>query len=951
MTTISTGSLPLPPEQFRERLAFRIILIQSIIAAALSVVFLVWAILSPQNPLFIISGALAFVSIASLILRYQFSELKTNIRLLISSTLVQLALILLSACFLDVLIPVAILCFLFSFLLASGLMIGLFSDFEFVLGLLGSVGAILVGLYSPVVQIASLGVLFSVIAGLVLLLITIIIFFINRIIVFTIRVRLITVFLIVGLVPLVILSYIQTTFLETAMNNQVSVTLNTAANQVANGVDNFIQNNLDLIAKQGSLPQFSNFLYLPSNLRIGSKEEAEMISTINTLEIPSGTYAPSYSLVNLFGIKFFDSNPQEIGKQIDKELFFQQPLLTNRPYLSPVIFDPKTGAASLYFSAPIKDINQKTAGVLVVRYNALILQSLLQGYTGIAGPRSYPVLVDENSVRMADTVTPNLLYKSIAPMDPLLIADLKTQNLLPPLPETELSSNLQQFSDAVSNPETRSFFSAEVHPGDINHPEMGSSSRLTSKSWQVIYLEEPTSLTELRTEQNRLSILFAALFAGLVGLIGIIVSGLLSTPIVQLTSTAERIADGDLSAKAIVRSRDEIGTLADTFNSMTTQLRTLISELEERVRARTQELANRNEALVQRSRQLTTVADVAREITRAQDLETLLDILVRLVSERFNFYHVGIFLLDEQREYAVLRASNSEGGQIMLDRGHQLKVGEVGIATDVGIDAVYFQNPDLPLTRSEMTLPLIVGDRIIGAFDVQSTEANIFTQEDIELFTILSDQVAIAIQNNLLFQETIRSLEDSQALHRQYLLQEWSREVEERDESGYEYTPLGVKTINREDSPVFQKVVQTGKPVLIPMIDQPSGKSVVSLAVPIVLRGEIIGVIHIEEASKNKQDWQPEEIKAVQSVATQVALALENARLFEQTVRRAERDRKVLEITGKIRSTTNPQEMVQIAIEELQRVLHATKAQILIQESTPGESTSPETIVTDPSII
>jgi GAF domain-containing protein/HAMP domain-containing protein len=962
MTTISTGSLALPPEQFREKLAFRIILIQSIIAAALSIIFLVWAIISPQNPLFIISGAFAFVSIASLILRYQFSGLKTNIRLLISSTLVQLALILLSACFLDVLIPVAILCFLYSFLLASGLMTGLFSDIEFVLGLLGSVGAILVGLYSPVVQIASLGVLFSVIAGLVLLLITIIIFFINRTIVFTIRVRLITVFLVVGLVPLVILSYIQTTFLETAMNNQVSATLNTAANQVAIGVDNFIQSNLDLIAKQAALPQFSNFLYLPSNLRVGSEEEAEMISTINTLEIPSGTYAPSYSLVNLFGIKFFDSNPQEIGKQIDKELFFQQPLLTNRPYLSPVIFDPKTGAASLYFSAPIKDVNQKNAGVLVVRYNALILQSLLQGYTDIAGPRSYPVLVDENSIRMADTVTPNLLYKSIASMDPQLIAELKTQNLLPPFPETELSSNLQQYSDAVSNPDTQSFFSAEVHPGDNTHSEMGSSSRLTTKPWQVIYLEEPTGLTQLRAQQNRLSILFAALFAGLVGLIGIIVSGLLSTPIVQLTNTAERIADGDLSAKAIVRSRDEIGTLADTFNSMTTQLRTLISELEERVRARTQELANRNEALVQRSRQLTTVADVAREITRAQDLETLLDNLVRLVSERFNFYHVGIFLVDEQQEFAVLRASNSEGGQIMLNRGHQLKVGEVGIvgyvtgtgkpriATDVGIDAVYFQNPDLPLTRSEMTLPLIVGDRIIGAFDVQSTEANVFTQEDIELFTILSDQVAIAIQNNLLFQETIRSLEDSQAVHRQYLLQEWSREVEERDQSGYEYTPLGVKTINREDSPVFQKVLQTGKPVLIPMIDQPSGKSIVSLAVPIILRGEIIGVIHIEEASKNKQDWQPEEIKAVQSVATQVALALENARLFEQTVRRAERDRKVLEITGKIRSTTNPQEMVQIAIEELQRVLHATKAQILIQESNTGGSTPPETMGKDSSI-
>jgi len=949
MTTITTGSLPLPPEQFREKLTYRIILIQAIISAGLSGVFLVWAVLSPQNPLFIISGAFAFVSIACLILRYQFAGLSSNARLLIASTLVQLSLILLSASFLDVMIPVAIFCFLYSFLLASGLMTGIYSDVEFILGLLGSVGAILLGLYSPMVQIASQGVLLGVIAGLVLLLISIIGFYASRNIIFTIRVRLITVFLVVGLVPLVILSFIQTSFLENAMMNQASATLNAAANQVAIGVDNFIQDNLGLISKQAALPVFSNFLYLPSNVRTGSPEEAEMISTINTLEIPSGTYAPSYSLANLFGIIFFDSNPQEIGQQINNEIYFQQPLLTNRPYFSPVIFDPKTGAASIYFSAPIKDINQKNAGVLVVRYNALLLQSLLQGFTDIVGPRSYPILIDEYSVRLADTVTPNLIYKSLAPLDPQLITELKSQNLLPPLPKEELSSNLPQFSSSVSNPETQSFFTAEIHPGDETHPEMGSTARITSKPWQVIYVEELTSLTALRAQQNRLSILFAALFAGLVGLIGIIVSRLLSSPIVQLTNTASRIADGDLSAKAVVQSRDEIGTLADTFNSMTTQLRTLISELEERVRARTQELANRNEALVLRGRQLTTVADVAREITRAQDLETLLDILVRLVSERFNFYHVGIFLLDDPQEYAVLRASNSEGGQRMLDRNHRLKVGEVGIvgyvtgtgkpriATDVGIDAVYFQNPDLPLTRSEMALPLIVGDRIIGAFDVQSTEANIFTQEDIELFTILSDQVAIAIQNNLLFQETVRSLEASQSLHRQYLLQEWSREVEERDQPGFEYTPLGIKTIDREDSPVFQKVFQAGEPVLIPMIDQPSGKTRIALAVPIILRGEIIGVIQIEESVKDKQDWRPEEIQAVQSVATQVALALENARLFEQTIRRAERDRKVLEITGKIRSTTNPQEMVQIAIEELQRVLHATKAQILIQETSPDE--------------
>lgn len=959
MTHVTTGNLPLPVEQTRRILSNRFLVIQSVFSAIISGIFLVWAIISPEQPIFLLSGAFAFIAISGIILRYQFPNSNENLRLLIASTLLMLSLIFLSGSFTDILIPVAIFCFLYSFLLASGFMTGVYSDTELILGLLSAVGAILAGLYSPLKQIDSLGILLAVIAFDVIQLVTIAVFFIARIINFSIRVRLITVFLLVGLLPLISLSFIQTTFLENALMSQARTALTTAATQAALGVDNFIQNNLSLVAKQASLPIFSEYLYLPSNVRAGSDQEARMISTINTLEIPSGTYAPSYSLVNLFGIKFYDSNPQEIGKQIDKEDYFQQPLRTNRPFFSPVIFDPKTGAASIYFSAPIKDEDQKNAGVLIVRYNALLLQNLLQGYSGIAGKRSYPVLIDENTIRIADALTPGLLYKSLMPMDEEKITDLQSRNLLPQLPIDQLSSYLPDFANAVLDQQLRDFFSAEVHPGDQDHVEMGSTARLTSKPWQVVYVEETAELNSLRAQQNQLSILFAALFAALVGLIGVVVSRLLSNPILQLTGTASRIADGDLSAKAIVRSRDELGTLADTFNSMTSQLKTLISELEERVRARTQELANRNEALVLRGRQLTTVADVAREITRAQNLESLLDTLVRLVSERFNFYHAGIFLLDDEQEYAVLRASNSEGGQRMLNRGHRLKVGEVGIvgyvtgtgkpriATDVGIDAVYFQNPDLPLTRSEMTLPLIIGDRIIGALDVQSTEANVFSQEDVELFTILADQVAIAIENNLLLQETVRALEASQSLHRQYLLQEWGREFDERDLAGFEYTPEGVKTIDREDSFTFQKVLEAGEPVLIPVIEQPSGKSGVSLAVPISLRGETIGVINIEETRKDRKDWQKEEIQAVQSVANQVGLALENARLFEQTLRRAERDRKVLEITGKIRSTTNPQEMVQIAIEELQNVLKASRAQILIQETNPAEDTPPSTNQSD----
>src|SRR5690606_5578921 len=154
-------------------------------------------------------------------------------------------------------------------------------------------------------------------------------------------------------------------------------------------------------------------------------------------------------------------------------------------------------------------------------------------------------------------------------------------------------------------------------------------------------------------------------------------------------------------------------------------------------------MQERTQLLDKRTNQLRAVADVGKSITSYRNLSDLLQQTARLINENFGFYHVGIFLLDERKQFAVLAATNSEGGERMLKRGHQLKVGETGIvgyvaeslkariALDVGEDAVFFNNPDLPNTRSEMALPLVVGGQILGVLDVQSMEANAFTEEDV----------------------------------------------------------------------------------------------------------------------------------------------------------------------------------------------------------------------------
>ncbi len=208
--------------------------------------------------------------------------------------------------------------------------------------------------------------------------------------------------------------------------------------------------------------------------------------------------------------------------------------------------------------------------------------------------------------------------------------------------------------------------------------------------------------------------------AGISALLSLVVAQRLTKPIANLTETANEIMRGNLKARATVDSQDEIGQLSETFNAMTIQLQETLLGLETRVAERTAELEESSQKLQIRANQFEAIAQLARAITSIQDLDTLLPRITKLVSQQFGFYHVGLFLLDESRQYAVLSAANSEGGQHMLARKHRLGVGQTGIvgyvtstgnpriALDTGTDAVYFDNPDLPDTHSEMALPLRV---------------------------------------------------------------------------------------------------------------------------------------------------------------------------------------------------------------------------------------------------
>ncbi|MBN1372946.1 MAG: GAF domain-containing protein [Anaerolineaceae bacterium] len=766
----------------------------------------------------------------------------------------------------------------------------------------------------------------------------------------SIEIRLTSAFIALVIIPLSISSLVQTQFTLSALRSEITDKTMVTAEQLAQVIDTFYVRNLEIVKDEASLDVLGRYLSEEAPDEQLQNELAIVMRILQTRESEERQYLSSYALLNRQGVNVFDTNASQVGNREGSNSCFTDAFNNNQSVYVPFEF-LEGGQSFISYCAPVRNIRRETVGVLRVRYSALVLQRLLQNYTGLLGPYSYAILFDENNLRLADTYAPEITYTFPYRLSQGELSNLVSQNRLPRSTGNTLYFEAPELVRILRSMKDQSInFNIQIpkpRQEVTEFTEIGTLVSLKQLPWKIAYFQAEFDPTTYQKSQIRLTVITAALVALLVSLIGILVSRLISRPLVNLTRVAEKVTQGDLEAQADTSTNDETGALARAFNSMTGRLNQFIAELEQRVAQRTNDLEQQNVALAERSDQLKTVADVARSIVTSQELQALLSSVTHLISERFGYYHVGIFLLDDSRQNAVLRAANSQGGQRMLARQHQLEVGHTGIvgtvtgtaqpriASNVGADSAYFNNPDLPATRSEMALPLLVNERVIGALDVQSTELNAFSSDDIELFTILADQVAIAIYNNQLYSETARALAEAQNVHRQYLRQEWTRDLSVRRSRAFRYTPQGV--VAREtDSPDIQEAITTGKPYL-ETETMPDSTTRAVMAVPIQLRGETIGVIRVQDQGVDRS-WSADEVVAVQDVAQQVSVALENARLFEKTVQRAEREKKVLEITGLIRATNDPQQMLEIAAAEIQKALGVTRAQIILSKAKTSDN-------------
>ena len=606
----------------------------------------------------------------------------------------------------------------------------------------------------------------------------------------------------------------------------------------------------------------------------------------------------------------------------------------------------------------LNDINDEKVGetlsVVLLANSEQISVAGLESENGMLGVRgAVPIFYQENHIGTVEfgigfdsALLGILKQKYGGEWHILLLEELLTGN---PLPGTGIApgplSGLIPYATTQDNSlfnATESYVKALNGETSITHPSLDGrdyailTSPLQDFSGRIVgTLDIVYDHTHISAIQNSRMI-----FAGLVSILALLLASLslliftsrTLKPIQTLTSAAAAIANGDMTSIIETKSgNDEIGTLTAAFNRMTMQLSNSISNLEKRVAARTQDLEKQ-------TRWLRVAAEIVRDAAYARNVDELLTRSTGLILGRFKFYHTGIFLLDNNNEYAVLVASPTEAGQRMISNNYRVRVGEVGIVGHVsasgeprvmlnkGIDAVHFNNPFLPGTRSELAVPLKVETRIIGVLDVHSDQTQEFTAEEVAIMQIMADQLASAIERTRLLQTVEKSLTELEGAYGRYTLESWKGLAEgvQKGNKGYRFDNIRIQSIS-ELPEIGKQALTVGTTISSNGSNQKSEKQN-SVAIPIKLRGQTIGVVTV----KLKDDYSANTVSTIESAAERLALAMESARLYEEARLRADREQSISRITTAISTPTEYEEILQTTVREIGRMLDNTEVAIQI---------------------
>ena len=652
------------------------------------------------------------------------------------------------------------------------------------------------------------------------------------------------------------------------------------------------------------------------------------------------------------GVVIVSTNVLQEGFFHDNEDYFQEGI--KGAYVQPLQYDPQTDVPSIVIARPVFDENGEPVAALVGRVTMGDLTVLMALRVGLG-----------------DTGETYLVNR-----DYLAVTGLR-------------------FGQPGQRVDTEGTGRAveQYQRGSSQYANYQNTAVYGNHRWvpglQVALLAE---MSEAEVLASRQSVLLAV--GGLLVIGGLLAAGVvlyvsrrITRPITELTDAAIEMAAGDLTQRVVVDRQDEIGALSQAFDEMADQLQDSIGTLEERVAERTQELERR-------AVQIETASDVGRVAASILELEVLTRRVVDLVQSRFDLYYVGLFLIDDASQQAVLEAGTGEAGSVMKEADHKLEVGgasmvgtacdlgEARIALDVGEESVRFDNPLLPETRSEMALPMMVGDRVLGAIDVQSRKPSAYSEEDIAVLQLVANQVAVAVDNARKFSEEAGILEATSPLYRvsrrlatavtlDEIAQAIISSVAETEADGCSVGRLERGASGKVESTTFigswDRQGASGFPIGVPfaaseapfplemvmtfwtidditkatqMPEAPrefltrfQGQAFVN--VPLLTGTQVTGFVSIYRTSAGA--FSPVSIRLYETLVDQAAMALERARLLEEAQGRAARDRLISEATTRMRETLDVKAVLESAADELWEALGLDKVVIRLAAGEDGK--------------
>jgi GAF domain-containing protein/HAMP domain-containing protein len=690
-------------------------------------------------------------------------------------------------------------------------------------------------------------------------------------------------------------------------------------------------------------------------------------------------------LLDTSGVVHLSTDPTQVGQSHAEHAYFVQG--REGPYVNPPYYSASTAAPALVVAHPLQDANGQVHGVLAGRLNPRQIDNIMQETAGLDKTGETYLLTLDGLLLTSPRRGPELARGQA----------LVTQGVA--------------LAQALDDQDERPNWA--IYDNYAGRMVLGTYRRMPDLQMLLLAEQEMSETVALTRDILLISLAALLLAAGVAAGIAILVSRRITHPLEALTGSAHLLATGDLSHQVPGTERqDEIGRLAWAFDQMSQQLRDLITRLEKQVAERTRQLQDANYKLQRRAIQLESIALVGHAVISILNLDDLLLEVVNLICARFDFYHAGIFLIDESGNWAVLRQATGEVGQRMLARQHRLEVGgqsivgwaaaqrQARVALDVGADAVHFKNPDLPPTHSEMALPLIVGDRLLGVLDVQSTEEAAFDEDDVAILSLMADQVAVAIDNALKFSQESAILEATSPLYHvsrsivlatslEDVLQSivdyaagphvdrcaiqvyadadeghesawcevaamWDRAVPPPDPQGTRYTVEGAGLLRYfRDEPARTFVVND-------LLDEVADERLddetrhilgtrlhlrALMAIPLAVRGRPTGLLLI--GSRQPHAWTEDEQRTFRSLGDHTAAAVQNAHLFQQIQTASMRERQVNRITEKIRGTFDMEAILKAALLELREATGAADAFAYLARTPTATSGRPAHAVPD----